>query len=336
MHKNIKKFIFLFVILIQVAIIGSILNRIFYIRKATKVLGSSDVIVENGKSIFKPANSNFESYFELKPSTVDEDVRWWDSTKVYYNINDDGLNERFNYEQQKPEGVFRIITLGDSFTYGQYVDTEKNWPEKLEDMLNDKKICEGSTKYEVINLGVGGFDVPYIIKRLEEKGLKYTPNLILWFESGSGYYRDREKMDPLIKKCKDEVMEKNDTDSVSMKDHNECWIKARDENISKSSFNYFKDRTQYWMDYLLKITNEVPVVVGSSSYIEPPHEKLLREIDTNRDSFFYTNKMTLISLEEDTMISEFDGHPSEVGHRKYAEDFFKYITSNDKFGVTCK
>src|SRR3989344_7768918 len=52
----------------------------------------------------------------------------------------------------KPEGVFRILAIGDSFTYGWGVNLEDSWPKVLENLLSKEK------RVEVINAGVYGID----------------------------------------------------------------------------------------------------------------------------------------------------------------------------------
>ena len=69
---------------------------------------------------------------------VIEKVNEWGPNKGTYTINNDSLNERFNYSENKDKNTFRIITLGASYTYGLYVDTKNNWTEILEDILTLK------------------------------------------------------------------------------------------------------------------------------------------------------------------------------------------------------
>ena len=57
---------------------------------------------------------------------------------------------------KKNKDTFRIITLGDSFTFGMYINTKDNWTELLEDKLNSDMGCKNISMFEVINLGVGG------------------------------------------------------------------------------------------------------------------------------------------------------------------------------------
>jgi hypothetical protein len=100
--------------------------------------------------------------------------------------------------------VYRIITIGDSFTYGMNVDTGRSWPDELEGMLNRGPVCTG-IRYEVINLGVAGYDIEYSVERLLRRGLAYKPDLVIWFPTE--YERLLEKMFPLYEANKNKFKE---------------------------------------------------------------------------------------------------------------------------------
>lgn len=77
----------------------------------------------------------------------------------------------------KPEGVYRILVVGDSFTFGWGVEAEQAYPALLQKLLNERKSAEG-LKYEVFNLGlpsIGTLQELEIIKY----GINYRPDLIL-------------------------------------------------------------------------------------------------------------------------------------------------------------
>src|SRR3989344_2126188 len=149
------------------------------------IFGAEKIARINKKDLIFPANSEFKYYTELESSIDSTEERPWDGIVAHYHFNQDGLNDRFDYDTLKKKDTYRIITLGDSFTFGHYVDTASNWTELLEILLNENPICTNKYKFEVINLGNRGFDIPYIVKRYNDKGLKYHPNLIIWLESGS-------------------------------------------------------------------------------------------------------------------------------------------------------
>lgn len=76
---------------------------------------------------------------------------------------------------EKPEGTFRIIILGDSFTQAIQVATEKTFPKIIEEELNKKT----ELPVEVISLGRPGAGTKKSLDILTEIGLRFHPDLVL-------------------------------------------------------------------------------------------------------------------------------------------------------------
>lgn len=90
-------------------------------------------------------------------------------------INSHGLRD-VERPWAKPPGVTRILTLGDSFTFGMKVEAASSYPKALEAMLNG----EGDERrYDVINAGVVAYSLCQERKWLGLKGWRYEPDLIL-------------------------------------------------------------------------------------------------------------------------------------------------------------
>lgn len=88
--------------------------------------------------------------------------------------NSDGL--RNEEEVDFSNNTFRILTIGDSFTYSPYVNNQDMWQSVLERKLQenypDKKI-------QVLNAGVAGYTITDEFEYLKEKGIKIKPDLII-------------------------------------------------------------------------------------------------------------------------------------------------------------
>ena len=89
-------------------------------------------------------------------------------------INDQGLRDR-DYAYQKPEGVKRILVLGDSYAWGYGVSDEQIFTEVLE--VNLAKKAHGV--WEVINSGVSGWGTDQQYLYLQKEGLKYDPDIVV-------------------------------------------------------------------------------------------------------------------------------------------------------------
>lgn len=98
----------------------------------------------------------------------------------------------------KPAGTFRILTIGDSTTFGWRVQQAETYGKQLEQLLNgqnpaqqiveaDPRVCpivaEGDSgvcpNYEVINAGVPGWTLEAERNFLLDQGFGYEPNAII-------------------------------------------------------------------------------------------------------------------------------------------------------------
>lgn len=85
---------------------------------------------------------DLEAYKNLSQKTIDE------------LTNSEGFKD-YEHEIIKSNNTFRIIALGDSFTYGSWVSTNDSWPKQLETKLNK---LNNSIRYEVLNFGIRGYN----------------------------------------------------------------------------------------------------------------------------------------------------------------------------------
>ncbi len=96
---------------------------------------------------------------------------------VENRISQQGLRDR-EFQIPKPDGIFRIITLGDSVTYGLGVTAEATYPKVLESLLNTIA-SSGSLRCEVLNMGVNGYKTTQEVAHLTAHGLRFEPDLVI-------------------------------------------------------------------------------------------------------------------------------------------------------------
>lgn len=91
-------------------------------------------------------------------------------------INRHGLREDIEYDYNKPQGIYRMIFLGDSFVYG-CVEKKNSFEDIFERSIKEK----GNNKIEVINLSAPGYGTYHELILLDEFGLRYDPDKAVLF-----------------------------------------------------------------------------------------------------------------------------------------------------------
>lgn len=87
-----------------------------------------------------------------------------------------GFRDR-EHTLEKPEGVFRIVLIGDSVAEGRDVEADSAFGRVLERELNARN---NGRRYEVILLAHIGYSTSQEIVLLESQAFRYDPDLILW------------------------------------------------------------------------------------------------------------------------------------------------------------
>lgn len=73
----------------------------------------------------------------------------------------------------KPAGMFRVITLGDSFTWGIEAGEEEHFPHFLEKILRERRTAE------VFNMGVGSYGIDQMLLKYERHGQTLRPDVVV-------------------------------------------------------------------------------------------------------------------------------------------------------------
>lgn len=144
------------------------------------------VILEGYFAVFDPqiqsteeVKGNFTSWRDF--FQYDEMLGWADKPNVegvhvqkewntQIRINSKGLRDQ-DYDYKKPEGIKRIVVLGDSFTWGYGVEEYERFTEVLENSLLEN--------WQVINLGNPGYGNDQELLIFKNEGVKYNPDLVV-------------------------------------------------------------------------------------------------------------------------------------------------------------
>lgn len=305
--KKFKKLILTFIVFIEISAV--IFLFIYISKRQNNVLGKAIIAPINKKSVITNKQTDLKYFYEPKPNSIDR-VNEWSPYKGKYTINSDSLNERFDYEVKKSGNIFRIITLGDSYTYGLYVDTPDNWPEQLEELLNSKLKCRGIDKFEVINLGVHGYDIQYEAERFRLRGLKYNADLLLWLI----------KSDDLLQV--NEVMGKKLASYPPSPGYGN-WSRAMKEAVDELGVeNIYALQQTHINNFLQTYPNRV--VFLTFPFIRSFTHDLIKET-VNK----YKEKSDILYLDDiyknkDNYYKD-DQHPTVKGYKIMAENVFEYL-----------
>ena len=93
-----------------------------------------------------------------------------------FETNSAGFRGR-EYSRAKPPGVFRIVVIGDSWTMGWGVTLEESYAGRLERALPSQRSDQA---YEVLNMGVSGFNAYSALRRFESLALEFDPDLLVY------------------------------------------------------------------------------------------------------------------------------------------------------------
>lgn len=114
--------------------------------------------------------------FELKASSTlfSQRVESWGDPERTVSTNSLGLRgpER---SVGKPDGVFRIVALGGSNTYGAAVSDGNTWPDALE-----RELAATGRRVEVWNAGVSAWVTTQKVTRAEQALNEWEPDLLLF------------------------------------------------------------------------------------------------------------------------------------------------------------
>ncbi len=166
--------IFLFCILPTVAFLG-FAEGVSRVAQLAKPSLFTLPFVQEAEGLLRPDE---ELLWALRPNLN----QYSGAVKAKVRTNRLGLR---TYEvNSKKQNEFRILSLGESTTFGVGVSNEKTYSALLEKSLNRMdKTCS----YRVVNAGVSAYSSFQSLKYLERRGLKLKPDLVLFYHEVNDY-----------------------------------------------------------------------------------------------------------------------------------------------------
>ncbi|MDD5746650.1 MAG: hypothetical protein PHO30_05235 [Candidatus Omnitrophica bacterium] len=143
-----------------------------------KLFFTANVYVQHAKPQLHRQSEVPGLSYELVPGAVTENG--------FYRINSRGLRDR-DYAIPKPSGVYRIIVLGDSVTFGTEYPVAQTYPKLLEQSL---QAALPPGRVEVLNAGVCGYNAVQKYIFLKTSLLAYQPDLVVFQFLNDDYRRN--------------------------------------------------------------------------------------------------------------------------------------------------
>lgn len=116
--------------------------------------------------------------FRLKPNIkFDDDPSIFRFFHTNFDTNSYGFRKNEPYNIEKPSDIYRIICMGASTTFGHAASsTSATYPAFLKTALHD---AYPDAKFEVLNMGIPGFNALQQLILLEAELLNYDPDMII-------------------------------------------------------------------------------------------------------------------------------------------------------------
>ncbi|EKE16399.1 MAG: hypothetical protein ACD_11C00018G0035 [uncultured bacterium] len=93
--------------------------------------------------------------------------------EAIFSFNSEGMRD-IEHSIEKPEGVYRIAIIGDSYVAAMHYNFEDAFFKQMESNLNKK-----GKRVEVLSFGVSGFGTAQEYLLLRDYALKYSPDLVI-------------------------------------------------------------------------------------------------------------------------------------------------------------
>jgi len=237
---------------------------------------------------------------------------------------------RKNVPKEHPADVYRIITMGDSCTWGGGVKADQTFSAELEKILNEAGY---NFKFEVLNAGIPGYNSRQIYLYLRNELIDYHPNLVVVRANAYDFKgADEAELAPpppknkasviqlfqrilfksrfyyLLKKELIRVRDGAQTKDASRYNTPTYLAKIRDLLSARGTYMIIvqpvsKGEHAFFMDYLnYKREWEAPLVRTYEAYIKSQHSP---------------DELILDRV-----------HPSALGHRIIAEEIYKVMIEN--------
>lgn len=274
------------------------------------------------KNSYHKTEGELNYFYEPANFPFEEPYPWDPTKKIMYTMNKDTVRSNRDYAIPKPPNTLRIVTIGDSFTFGQFVEDDETYPAQLETLLKEK-LKDRYDNVEVINLGVPGYDIEYAKARYEKRGRKYQPDIIIWFVSKGDLTQINEAEITLV----------NTFDMVIPNQINRILHKVNvfylEHQIARIFINTFLNKSRVRLENIERIYC-LSHHINGVLYVPLLDDVISNQIQSSTDlqgiNFFVDNNLPNLYL---SPLNYFpDTHPTKEGYKIISNHIGKFIIKN--------
>src|SRR3989442_549915 len=142
--------------------------------------------------VFSPVDTEqdrvsfLRQFFPRLPASLKNNPVW------EISLNSDGFRDE-DFPKRKSPAAFRIICLGDSWTFGANVGQEEAYPQRLKALLRQEF---PKANFEVFNLGVLGYSSYQGLELVRKTAIKMQPDMLTiayaWNDDSQAGFHDKE------------------------------------------------------------------------------------------------------------------------------------------------
>ena len=159
--------------------LGKVVLKILLITLPTLIILA--LLLEVAVRLFLPVSDVPDTTFDPQlgnhyvPDQTGEFIKaHGEEIRASYRINSSGWNSTRDYADQKPDDVFRIAVIGDSYVEALQVDVDQSFPALLEKRLNTK-----AGGVEVYSYGHSGANLVQYLAVLRHAACRTHPDLVV-------------------------------------------------------------------------------------------------------------------------------------------------------------
>ncbi len=275
---------------------------------------------------------------------------------VYSKINSFGFRGP-DFSLQKPPATYRILGIGDSFTFGEGVKEEDTFLSRLQSHLSAQNPDKA---FEVINAGTSGYNTQDEVISLTNRWIKLTPDLvILTFTMNDGYADDEfadSALGPLIMGLQDgrtrlpgqgaestsklltwglNLIERkknsNKIIDIYLSQYtNKPLLEGYDWENSKKNFEAANNAIEAVKGRLIIVIFPELFRLNDHYPFQKIHEKVSAEAKRQGIPVLDLLPFFQSYKSEDLWVHPTDHHPNEVAHGIAAQAIFDFVTKNIK------